>query len=87
MDGCIVEGALSVSDAEETGALGEGGRSQTGHLEEGAAASEGAVFISVGHDISCHSGADACDMGKKGWAGGIEIHAYVVDGVLNDRVQ
>ena len=61
----VVERVLGVSDAQEAGALLEGGRSQSGYLLQLSATSKGSVLLPVVHDVLSQYGTQSTDVGQQ----------------------
>ena len=74
-------------DAQESRALGKCRITETRHIVQSTAVFETAMLVAVGDDVLCDCGIDARNTTEECRGGGVEIHADMVDGVLDGRIE
>ena len=87
MDRRAVERCFPVMDAQESRALGKCRITETRHIVQSTAVFETAMLVAVGDDVLCDRGIDARNTTEECRGGGVEIHADMVDGVLDGRIE
>ncbi len=87
MDGAGVERIGRLADPQETGGLLEGLGAEARDLHELLSRSEGAVLAAVFDDVPGQLRPEAGDVLEQLLAGGVDLHAHVVDATDDDVVQ
>ena len=82
-----IKRVLAARDAQEAGCVLERLGAELRDLLELSAVGEGTMLLSIGHDVSGHSGRDAGDIAQKARAGGVHVHAHAVDHVFHHVAQ
>src|SRR5699024_4987525 len=82
-----VQRVVTGGDPQKTRALLEGLGPQTRYRTQLLAGTEGAVGVTVRHDVAGQRRGDARDPGQQRRGGGVDIHPHTVDTVLHNRVQ
>lgn len=87
VDGSAVERRFSSVDAQEACTLSEGCIAETGYFMECLSIGKSAVFITVGDNVLCNRGIDACNPPQQCGRSGVQVNTDMVYGIFYGGIQ
>src|SRR5947209_8584298 len=83
----LVQRFITAHDSQESGRLGEAGRTHAGNLQELLPAAKRPMLLSIVHQLAGNQLVESGDVAQQRNTGGVQLDTDVVDTRLDDRLQ